>query len=389
SKAIHDDQLDALARASARNGASNGHLDLALLTDGLRAEREQGITIDVAYRYFATATRRFTIADTPGHAQYTRNMVTGASNADVAVILVDARKGLSEQSRRHAVLSALLGVRHLTLVVNKMDLVAFDKGAFDTIAGEFRAFAARLAVDDVVCIPTSALEGDNVVERSDRAPWYEGPTVLGHLEALPVDHDLSTVGARLPVQWVVRPDAGFRGYAGTLVGGPLRVGDAVVVLPAGLPTRVTSIGASSGPVEVAGAGAAVTVTVADDIDISRGDLLCGADDPPAVTASIDAVVCWMAGAPLAPGRRYHLKHTTRWCRAVVEAVEYRLDVVSAGRVPAPAELGLNEIGGVTLATSVPLALDRYRRNRVTGSFILVDDANATVGAGLVGGFPGG
>ena len=387
SKAVMEDQLAAVERTSKERG--NDYTDLALVTDGLRAEREQGITIDVAYRYFATAKRKFIIADTPGHVQYTRNMVTGASTAQLVIVLVDARHGLLEQSRRHAFLASLLGIQHIVLAVNKMDLVDWDEERFNQIRDDFHEFAARLDIHDVTTIPMSALNGDNVVSKSDVAPWYEGPALLNHLEEVYVAGDRNLVDVRFPVQYVIRPQtrehADHRSYAGTVAGGVMRVGDEVVVLPAGKSSRITDIAGPSGPVDEAFASMAVSISLADDIDISRGDMLARPNNQPDVTSEFDATVCWMAdGSALEPGRDYIIKHTTRTTRARVSALDYRLDVNTLHRDKSATALKLNELGRVTLRTQVPLLLDEYSRNPATGSFILIDpDTNGTVGAGMV------
>ncbi|MCV7431180.1 sulfate adenylyltransferase subunit CysN [Mycolicibacterium bacteremicum] len=387
SKAVMEDQLAAVERTSKERG--NDYTDLALVTDGLRAEREQGITIDVAYRYFATAKRKFIIADTPGHVQYTRNMVTGASTAQLVIVLVDARHGLLEQSRRHAFLASLLGIQHIVLAVNKMDLVDWDEERFNKIRDDFHEFAARLDIHDVTTIPLSALNGDNVVTKSDVAPWYEGPALLSHLEEVYVAGDRNLVDVRFPVQYVIRPQtrehADHRSYAGTVAGGVMRVGDEVVVLPAGKTTRITEIAGPSGPLDEAFASMAVSISLADDIDISRGDMIARPNNQPDVTSEFDATVCWMAdGAALEPGRDYIIKHTTRTTRARVSALDYRLDVNTLHRDKSATALKLNELGRVTLRTQVPLLLDEYSRNPATGSFILIDpDTNGTVAAGMV------
>ena len=381
-KAILADQMEHVEEVSRRRGSDVP--DLALLTDGLRAEREQGITIDVAYRYFATQTRKFILADTPGHVQYTRNMVTGASTADLAIVLVDARHGVVEQTRRHAFLAALLGIRHLVLAVNKMDLVDWDQGTFDAIVADFATVSAQLGVGDVVAIPLSALLGDNVVDRSPNLPWYEGPALLEHLEGVEVDEDAQLDGARFPVQYVIRDQAtDYRGYAGQVAGGVLRVGDEVSVLPGGRTTTIAGIDVFEGEVVAAPAGQSVTVRLADDIDVARGDMLAvGAHRQP--TRALEAEVCWMAEAPLRPGGRYALKHTTSTVRAIVAGVSDRLDVATLQAIPGPAELALNDIGRVTLRVSRELAVDPYAVNRATGAFILIDEAsNETVGAGMV------
>lgn len=387
SKAVMEDQLAAVERTSKERG--NDYTDLALVTDGLRAEREQGITIDVAYRYFATAKRKFIIADTPGHVQYTRNMVTGASTAQLVIVLVDARHGLLEQSRRHAFLASLLGIQHIVLAVNKMDLVDWDEERFNKIRDDFHEFAARLDIHDVTTIPLSALNGDNVVTKSDVAPWYEGPALLNHLEEVYVAGDRNLVDVRFPVQYVIRPQthehADHRSYAGTVAGGVMRTGDDVVVLPAGKTSRITAISGPSGPLDEAFASMAVSISLADDIDISRGDMIARPNNQPDVTREFDATVCWMAdGAALEPGRDYIIKHTTRTTRARVTALDYRLDVNTLHRDKSATALKLNELGRVTLRTQVPLLLDEYSRNPATGSFILIDpDNNGTVAAGMV------
>jgi len=388
SKSLFIDQLDAVERVSRDRG--NDYTDLALLTDGLRAEREQGITIDVAYRYFATPRRKFIIADTPGHVQYTRNMVTGASTADVALILLDARKGITEQSRRHAFLATLLGVPHVVVCVNKMDLVDYDETVFERIRDEFSDFATRLRVRDMTFIPVSALRGDNVVTRSDNMPWFDGSPLLSHLERLHVASDRNFVDVRFPVQYVIRPQSheviDYRGYAGTVASGVLKAGDRVVALPSGLESTIASIDTADGPVDEAYAPMAVTVTLSDEIDISRGDMLCRPNNMPTVAQDVDAQVCWMdETATLMPGRKYGIKHTTRWARAMVKELNYRVDVNTLHRDEGATELTLNEIGRVQLRVTQPLFVDAYQVNRQTGSFILVDEAtNRTVAAGMIG-----
>jgi bifunctional enzyme CysN/CysC len=388
SKQILSDQLEALQRASQRRNGT-GALDLSLLTDGLRAEREQGITIDVAYRYFQTSRRKFIIADTPGHERYTRNMVTGASTADLAVILIDARNGVLEQTRRHAFIASLLGIRHLVVCVNKMDLVEYRQSAFDHIEKDFREFCARLEITDVTFIPISAAQGENVVERSVRMPWYEGPSLLYHLEHVHIASDRNLIDCRFPVQWVIRPgpestDPDYRGYAGQIAAGIFRPGDAVVVLPSGEETRISSIDTARGPLREAFAPMSVTLRLKDDLDISRGDMICRPHNRPTINRRLEAIVCWMAEEPVGPGRRYALKHTTRSMRAVVEDVRYRIDVNTLRRDEAAPQLALNEIGRLSLRTSMPVMFDEYRRNRTTGSFILIDEAtNGTMGAGII------
>ncbi len=388
SKLILADQLEALQATSERRGGT-GAIDLSLLTDGLRAEREQGITIDVAYRYFQTALRKFIIADTPGHEQYTRNMVTGASTADLAVIVVDARQGVVEQTRRHAFIASLLGIRHLVVCVNKMDLVGYDQAVFYGIERDFREFGARLEVTDVAFIPISALLGDNVVERSSQMPWYEGSALLYHLEHVHIASDRNLIDCRFPVQWVLRPgaaadDPDYRGYSGQIAAGIFRPGDPVVVLPGGAESRITSIDTLDGPIDEAFAPMSVTLRLEDDIDISRGDVICRPHNRPTVDRDVEAIVCWMAERPLTAGTRYSIKHTTRSARAVVERLRYQIDVNTLHRDEDVDRLDLNEIGRVKLRTSIPLIFDEYRRNRATGSFILIDEAtNQTVGAGMI------
>ncbi len=385
-KTVFADQIEAVERVSKERG--DEHVNLALLTDGLRAEREQGITIDVAYRYFATPKRKFIIADTPGHIQYTRNMVTGASTADLALILVDARNGLVEQSRRHSFLATLLAVPHLVLCVNKMDLVGYDQAVYDRIHAEFSAFASKLRVPDLTVIPVSALQGDNVVTRSANMPWYDGPSLLHHLENVHVASDRNLIDVRFPVQYVIRPQSDawhdYRGYAGTVAGGVLKPGDDVMVLPSGLTSRIASIDTADGPVEEAYAPMSVTVRLADNLDVSRGDLICRPHNAPMVTQDVEATVCWMIDKPLRAGAKLAIKHTTRSARAVVRDLRYRLDVNTLHRDETATELGLNDIGRVRLRTTQPLFADEYRRNRTTGGFILVDEAtNATAGAGMI------
>ena len=386
SKAIFEDQLEAVERVSSQRG--DEYTDLALLTDGLRAEREQGITIDVAYRYFATPARKFIIADTPGHIQYTRNMVTGNSTADLTIVLIDARKGIVEQTRRHAFLASLLRVPHLLVCVNKMDLVDYSQTVFDAIREEFTAFASRLEVADMTFIPISALQGDNVVQRSVNMQWYEGASLLHHLEQVYISSDRNLIDPRLPVQWVVRPQAtdwpDYRGYAGRIEGGVFRPGDEVMVLPSGLTTTVAAIDTYDGPVDEAFAPMSVTMRLTDDIDVSRGDLICRPHNRPVESQDLDAMVCWMTERPLREGDFLALKHTTRWVRAVVRDIHYRLDVNSLHRDEAATSLDLNEVGRVSLRVTKPLFYDSYRRNRHTGSFILAaEDTNVTAGAGML------
>ncbi len=385
-KQIFVDQMEHIEATSERRG--DGYVNLALLTDGLRAEREQGITIDVAYRSFVTPTRRFQLADAPGHVQYTRNMVTGASTADVAIVLLDARKGVVEQTRRHSYIAATLGTPHLVFAVNKMDLVDFDEGRFRAIELELRDLADRLGAKDTVVIPISALQGDNVVDRSEALAWYDGEPLLGHLETVEIAADRNLVDRRFPVQWVIRPMSGehhdYRGYAGQVAGGVWRVGDDVLVLPSGAQTRVAAVETADGPLEEAGPGRSVTIRLENDLDVGRGDLLCDPASPPIVARRLEATVCWMSEAPLRPGARVGVKQTTRTARAVVDEITSVLDVAALEADPTRHELALNDIGTVVLRLSGPLLVDPYAENRATGSFILIDEAtNNTVAAGMV------
>jgi bifunctional enzyme CysN/CysC len=385
-KQIFEDQLEAVERTSRDRGFD--YTNLALLTDGLRAEREQGITIDVAYRYFATPRRKFIIADTPGHTQYTRNMVTGASTADLALVLIDARKGVLEQSKRHAVIASLLQVKHLVLCVNKMDLVDFDEDRYDEVCAEFSEFAAKLDVDDLTFVPISALHGDNVVQHSPNTPWYEGPTLLHHLEHVYIGSDRNLIDARFPVQYVVRPMShehhDYRGYAGQVASGMFRPGDEVLVLPSGFNTTIAGIDVFGGPVDEACPPMSVNIRLADDLDVSRGDLICRPNNAPTVTQDVDAMICWFSERPLQNGQIFGIKHTSRMARARVQDLHYRLDVNSLHRDEDHSVLAMNDIGRVSLRTTVPLFVDEYRRNRITGSFILIDEGTfETVGAGMI------
>lgn len=386
SKAIFEDQLEAVEATSQSKGYD--YTDLALLTDGLRSEREQGITIDVAYRYFATPQRKFIIADTPGHVQYTRNMVTGASTADLGLVLVDARQGLTEQSRRHAVILSLLRVPHLVLAVNKMDLVDYDKAVYDRIQREFTSFATKLSIPDLEVIPISALKGDNVVTRSENMPWYNGSSLMHHLENVHVASDRDLIDARLPVQYVVRPKSDefhdYRGYAGQVAGGVFKPGDEVIVLPSGLTSRIAGIDVFDEEVDEAFPPMSVTIRLEDDVDVSRGDMIARVKNAPEPKQDIDAMVCWMTNKPLQPRQKLAIKHTTRTGRALVKDVQYRLDVNTLHRDQEAGQLDLNEIGRVQLRTTVPLLADSYSKNRTTGSFILIDEATGvTVGAGMI------
>ena len=390
SKSIFEDQLEAVERTSRDRGEEM--TNLALLTDGLRAEREQGITIDVAYRYFATPRRKFIIADTPGHTQYTRNMVTGASTADLAIVLVDARNGLTEQSRRHAFLTTLLRVPHLVLAVNKMDLVGYSQEVFERIAAEFSSFATKLAVTDLTFIPISALHGDNVVERSANMPWYDGPSLLHHQEHVQIASDRNLIDVRFPVQYVIRPHAAddpelhdYRGYAGQVAGGVLKPGDEVMHLPSGFTTRISSIDLAGKPVAEAYPPMSVTLRLSDDVDISRGDLICRPNNRPAAAQDIEGMVCWMsAERQLTPRSRLIVKHTTRTVKAIVTDLHYRIDVNTLHRDESASSLGLNEIGRVGLRLTQPVFADPYARNRSTGGMILIDEANnTTVGTVMI------
>ncbi|CAB4820068.1 MAG: sulfate adenylyltransferase [Actinobacteria bacterium] len=385
---LFHDQIEAVEQASRRRGV--GDIDLAFVTDGLRAEREQGITIDVAYRYASTPQRKFIIADCPGHIQYTANMATGASNADVALVVVDATAGLKEQTKRHLCIAALLGVRHLIVCANKMDKADWDHEAYDRIVDEMEGLQHILVSKSVTVIPISALNGDNVVEHSSAAPFYSGPTVLEALEAIPsgvwagTHHGTSSLATRLPVQWILRQPGGGRMYAGMVDGAPLHVGDDIVVLPDGLHSTVTEIMTPNGLCDSAGIGLSISVGLADDLDVSRGDMIVGANDLPAVSNEIEATVCWFGTTRLTAGTRFRAKHTTRTTPAIVSAVTAHLNIDDLTLVPAEM-LGENEIGTITLTFATPLAVDDYQRNRITGSFILVDEAtNITVAAGMVG-----
>jgi bifunctional enzyme CysN/CysC len=386
-KTVFQDQIEAVERASRAHG--DDYVNLALLTDGLRAEREQGITIDVAYRYFATPRRKFIIADTPGHIQYTRNMVTGASTADLALVLVDARKGMLEQSRRHTFLASLLQVPHIVACVNKMDLVDYSQEVFEEIRAEFVAFATKLRIPDLSVLPVSALLGDNVVARSDNMKWFDGPSLLHHLENVHVASDRNLIDVRLPVQYVIRPHSDswhdYRGYAGQIAGGVLKKGDEVLVLPSGLTSRIASVETADGEVDEAFPPMSVTVRLEDEIDVSRGDMICRPHNAPRVAQDLDAMICWMdEKSRLQVGRKFTIKHTTRTARTVIKSLSYRLDVNTLHRDEQAESLSLNEIGRVQLRSTVPLMCDDYGRNRTTGGFILIDDAtHRTVGAGMI------
>jgi sulfate adenylyltransferase subunit 1 len=387
SKSIFEDQLEAMVESSRKRG--DEHVNLALLTDGLRAEREQGITIDVAYRYFATPRRKFIIADTPGHIQYTRNMVTGASTASLAIILIDARKGVIEQTCRHAFIANLLRIQHAVVAVNKMDLVDYDEAAYDAIVAAFQDFASRLDnIVEITFIPISALRGDNVVNMSEEMPWYAGPTLLRHLETVYVGSEENHIDARFPIQWVIRPQSeahhDFRGYAGRVAGGVFKAGDDVLVLPSGFATRVATVETFDGQVVEAFSPLSATITLDDDIDVSRGDMIVKANNPPTVDQDIEAMVCWFSAQPLRARSKYVLRHTTREVKAVVREMRYKVDINTLHKIEDDLEFRLNEIGRIALRTSAPLFFDRYNRNRTTGSFILIDEqTNETVAAGMI------
>lgn len=387
SKSIFKDQYEALERASATQG--NGQVNLALLTDGLRAEREQGITIDVAYRYFATPQRKFIIADTPGHIQYTRNMVTGASTANLAIVLIDARKGVVEQTCRHAFIANLLRIQHIVLCVNKMDLVDYSEDRFNEIVAEFKDFSSRLdSLVDLTFIPISALKGDNVVDKSDRMPWYQGPPLLYHLETVYVGPDANHVDARFPVQWVVRPHSekwhDYRGYAGRIAGGVFKPGDDVIVLPSGFSTRIKGIHAMEGDLEEAFHPLSVSMTLEDEIDISRGDMIVKPNNQPKVSQDIDAMICWFSERPLLGKAKVVLRHTTREVKALVQEIRYKVNINTLHKIEDDLTLQLNDIGRISLRTSAPLFYDSYRRNRQTGGFVLIDEfTNETIAAGMI------
>ena len=383
SKAIFEDQMEAVERVSKQRG--DDYVDLALLTDGLRAEREQGITIDVAYRYFATPKRKFIIADTPGHIQYTRNMVTGASTAELAVILIDARNGVLTQSKRHGFIASLLQIPHVLVAVNKMDLVDYDQEVYDEIVAEYTAFASKLSVQDMVFIPISALKGDNVVFKSENMPWYDGPTFLHHLENVNVGGSRNLVDFRFPVQMALRPNQNFRGFAGQIASGSIQPGEDVVVLPSGKSSRVRAIVTLDGELQEAAAGDSITLTLEDEVDVSRGDMIVRKRNLPHVASRFECIISWMSEEPLDPNGAYIIQHTTRQVRAFISELNYRIDVNTLHREPAET-LHLNEIGRVTLTTTQPLYYDPYKLNRATGSFILIDPfTNNTVAAGMIRG----
>lgn len=383
SKRLYEDQLQALERDSKRCGNAGDHIDYALLCDGLKAEREQGITIDVAYRYFSTNRRKFIIADTPGHEQYTRNMITGGSTANLAIILVDARQGVVVQTRRHTFLVSLLGIRHVVLAVNKMDLVDFDRERFEAIASEYRHFVESLGISDLQCIPLSALDGDNVVKHSDRTPWYHGPALLEFLETVSIDQDINMTDFRFPVQYVIRPDADFRGYGGKVASGVVSRGDEVKALPSGKSSRIKRIVTYDGDLEKAFAPQSVTIVLEDEIDLSRGEMLVKAGDEPNVGHNFKAMMVWMDVEAMDRGKSFFLKQTTNTTRAYVRRVEYKVNVNTMERSAAEA-LSLNEIGLVDISTTSPLIYDAYSDNRSTGAFILIDPiSNFTSAVGMI------
>ncbi|MEO0469418.1 MAG: sulfate adenylyltransferase subunit CysN [Bacteroidota bacterium] len=385
-KSIFEDQLESIEKTSENRG--DDYLDLALLTDGLKAEREQGITIDVAYRYFATPKRKFILADTPGHIQYTRNMVTGASTVNLAIILIDARHGVIEQTKRHSFIASLLQIKHLFVCVNKMDLVDYSEEQYKKVVNQYKEFSSKLDVPDIQFFPISALRGDNVVDKSDKTPWYEGVSLLYALETVQVGHDYNFVDSRFPVQYVVRPQSDeypdYRGYAGRVAGGVFKPGDEVTLLPSGFNSRIKSIDTMEGPVEKAYPPMSVTMTLEDDIDISRGDMIVKPENQAEVSQDLELMVCWMNEKPLVPRGKYRLRHTSRDARCVIKDVRYKVDVNTLHRVEDDTTLGLNDIGRVLIRTTVPLMNDGYTRNRTTGSVILIDEfTNETVAAGMI------
>jgi sulfate adenylyltransferase subunit 1 len=386
SKSIFEDQYEAVKATSEKRGEE--YVNLALLTDGLRAEREQGITIDVAYRYFATPKRKFIIADTPGHIQYTRNMVTGASTANLAIVLIDARKGVIEQTMRHAFIASLLKIPHIVVCVNKMDLIDYKEEVFEGIRKQFEAFASRLEVTDIRFIPISALKGDNVVDRSKNMTWYEGPTLLYLLENIHISSDNNLIDCRFPVQYVIRPMStehhDYRGFAGRVAGGVFRKGDKVTVLPSGFATKIKSIDTFGGELEEAFPTMSVTITLEDEIDISRGDMIVRENNQPVASQDVDIMVCWFNPKPLQLNGKYAVKHTSRDARCVVKDIRYKMDINTLHRIEDDKNIGMNDIGRISIRTTVPLFFDNYRKNRFTGSLILIDEAtNETVAAGMI------
>ncbi len=386
SKSIFEDQYEAIEESSRRKGDEN--INLALLTDGLRAEREQGITIDVAYRYFATPKRKFIIADTPGHIQYTRNMVTGASTANLALILVDARKGVVEQTYRHTFIASLLGIPHVVFCINKMDLVDYAEDVFTGIKDQIENFSSKLDVKDIRFIPISALKGDNVVNESEQMPWYKGGTLLYLLENIHIGSDHNHIDCRFPVQYVIRPHSDkyhdFRGYAGRIAGGVFKPGDEVVALPSGFTSKIKEINTADGPLDEAFAPMSVTLLLEDEIDISRGDMIVRTNNRPTVSQDVDLMICWMNERPLLPNGKYAVKHTTNDARCLIKSVQYKVDINTLHRIEDDKSVGMNDIARITIRTTKPLLYDRYQRNRITGSLVLVDEGtNETVGAGMI------
>jgi sulfate adenylyltransferase subunit 1 len=387
SKAIFDDQYEALRAASERRGEEG--VNLALLTDGLRAEREQGITIDVAYRYFATPRRKFIIADTPGHIQYTRNMVTGASTANVALVLIDARQGVVEQTRRHAIIASLLQIPHLVFLINKMDLVDWSQSSYDAIRHELEAFTAKLDVNDISYIPVSALLGDNIVHRSEQLAWYEGPTLMYYLEHVHIASDFNFIDTRFPVQYVIRPNTDayhdYRGYAGRVAGGVLRKGDEVMLLPSGFTSRIQKIDSFDGELEEIFPPMSATILLEDDLDLSRGDMIVRVNNQPTVSQDVDLMVCWFDhNRPLEPGGKYVLRHTTNEVRCVVREIRYKMDINTLHRDLEDKRIAMNDIARIQIRATKPLLFDPYRRNRETGSVILINEVtNNTVAAGMI------
>ena len=385
-KSIFQDQLDSIEQTSKKRG--DDYLDLALLTDGLKAEREQGITIDVAYRYFATPDRKFILADTPGHIQYTRNMVTGASTVNLAIILIDARNGVVEQTRRHSFIASLLGIKHLIVAINKMDLVDYREDDYEKIKKQYESFSSKLGIPDIRFIPLSALIGDNVVNKSENMPWYEGGTLLYTLENVHISNDYNFVDVRFPVQYVVRPQSDthrdYRGYAGRVAGGVLKPGDEVVVLPSGFPTRIKAIDSMHGPLNEAFPPMSVTIRLEDEIDISRGDMIVKPQNRPTVSQDLELMICWMNDKPLTPNGKYIIRHTTRDARCIIKDVRYKVDINTLHRDENDNNIGLNDIGRIRVRTSVPFMHDDYKRNRTTGSVIIIDEFTyETLAAGMI------
>jgi sulfate adenylyltransferase subunit 1 len=386
SKSIFEDQLEAVEASSAKKGFD--YVDLSLLTDGLKSEREQGITIDVAYRYFATPKRKFIIADTPGHIQYTRNMVTGASTANLALILIDARKGLVEQTFRHSYIASLLKIPHIIVCVNKMDLVHYDEAVYDRIVEDYKAFSSKLEISDIQFVPISALAGDNVVNRSEHTPWYQGATLMHMLETVHIESDYNHIDSRFPVQYVVRPHSkeyhDFRGYAGRIAGGIFRPGDEVLVLPSGFASKIKSIQLGSENINEAFAPMSVTMTLEDEIDISRGDVIAKPNNHPQLEQDLDLMLCWMNQRPVNLNNKFYIRHTTKEVRGVLKEIQYKLDINTLHRIEDAQQLLMNDIARVKIRTAQPLAFDSYRKNRITGSVIIVDEAtNETVAAGMI------